>query len=96
MLNQKKHLLVLDIGSTSGRAFVFELPNYEIVGSGRFGVSAISPKHISAMCSYVYATNMLHIFPIKEGKEVNLNYFQTSLGRFSLGSKKPVFLFLLS
>lgn len=34
----KKFILVLDIGSTSGRAFVFELPKYEIVGSGRFEV----------------------------------------------------------
>lgn len=35
----KKFILVLDIGSTSGRGFVFELPNFNIVGKARFDVS---------------------------------------------------------
>jgi sugar (pentulose or hexulose) kinase len=37
----RKAILVLDLGSTSGRAFVFGLPEFEIIGSSRFEVSRV-------------------------------------------------------
>lgn len=37
----RKAILVLDLGSTSGRAFVFSLPQFEIIGSARFEVSRL-------------------------------------------------------
>ena len=37
-MQNRKAILVCDLGSTSGRAFVFSLPQYEIIGSARFEV----------------------------------------------------------
>lgn len=34
----RKAILVLDLGSSSGRALVFSLPQYEVIGSARFDV----------------------------------------------------------
>ena len=38
-MTARKSILVLDLGSESGRAFVFSLPQFEIIGSARFDVS---------------------------------------------------------
>lgn len=40
-MTTRKAILVLDLGSTSGRAFVFGLPQFEIIGSSRFEVSRV-------------------------------------------------------
>lgn len=37
-----KVILVLDLGSSSGRAIVFSLPQFEIIGSARFEVKETS------------------------------------------------------
>lgn len=38
----RKVILVLDLGSSSGRALVFSLPAFEVIGTARFEVSAIA------------------------------------------------------
>lgn len=35
---RRKTILVLDLGTSSGRALVFTLPQYEVIGSARFDV----------------------------------------------------------
>lgn len=37
-MGDRKAILVLDLGSTSSRAFVFSLPKFEVIGSARFEV----------------------------------------------------------
>ena len=38
----RKAILVLDLGTSSGRALVFSLPQYEVIGSARFDVRKFS------------------------------------------------------
>lgn len=45
----RKVILVLDLGSSSGRAFIFSLPKFEIIGSSRFDVSDL--KYLIALDS---------------------------------------------